>query len=145
MKRYYLSDSYSLFMRKYLLSTVFVLLSLLLFWKGSIGWKFAGIPSLAIGVFYACLRKIAFDEHSIYIGNTTYTFQQIVKIGGISINQFHFPSLVIHHNGRERYFFTDIGQAGMLRIIVGILIPSLNPFKNLEMFKKYWDASKNIL
>jgi hypothetical protein len=141
-KRIPFSDNYSLYTRKYFLGVVFVLGGLLLIVYGAKWIKVFGVLFVAVGVFYLLLRKVEFDDEYIYIGNKRYRFEQVTKMGGIDINMYLFPCLVINDNGRIRRIYTDAGQAGILRILIGIIFPALDPHKNIKHFMELFKASR---
>jgi hypothetical protein len=88
------------------------------------------------------LKRVEFDNEHVYIGNKKYTFNQVTKLSTIEVNLYVFPYLEIYDNGKKRRIITDSGQAGLLRIIIGILIPSLDPLKNTKKFKTLYDQSR---
>lgn len=101
-----------------------------------------GIIIAAIGVFYLLLRKVDFDEEFIYVGKNKFQFQQLTKLSSFDINMYSFPYIEIVDNGRKRRIFTDSGEAGMLRILLGIIIPKLDPLKNIKRFTALYNASR---
>lgn len=141
-KRQTLSDSYSLYTRKYFLGILFVLISSLVIVKATFWFKLIGLGFFAIGSFYILLRKVEFDNEYVYVGNKQYKFNQITKLSSIEVNLYIFPYIVINDNGRKRRVITDSGQAGLIRILIGIIIPSLDPLQNVKRFKQHFDASR---
>ena len=142
VKRQTLSDNYSLYTRKYFLSIVFIVISSFLIWKGAFWLKLFAFGLLAIGLFYLSLRKVEFDSEYVYVGSKRYQFHQLTKFSSIEVNLYIFPYLEINDNGKKRRVITDSGQAGLLRIVIGILIPSLDPRKNVKNFKRLFDTSR---
>jgi hypothetical protein len=142
-KRYSLSDSFSLRARKYFLGPVFVIFGAFLITRSSGFTIVMGIVFAAIGLMYTALRKIQFDSKYIYIGRKQFEFTQIHKIRWIDVNMYTFPILEFDDHGRKRRYITDSGQAGLLRILLGIIFPALDPLKNLKKFHEFYEASKS--
>lgn len=141
LKRQTLSDNYSLYTRKYFLSIVFIAISFFLIWKGTFWLKLFLFGLFVIGLFYLSLRKVEFDDEYVFVGNKRYGFHQLTKFSSIEVNLYIFPYFAIDDNGNKRRVITDSGQAGFLRILIGILIPSLDPLKNVKNFKRLFDTS----
>jgi len=137
-----LSDDFSLKLRKYFLSSLNILIAVFLFTRAAVVFRIIAIVFLAIGVFYLFLRKIEFDDDHVYIGTKKYAFRQLTKMGSVEINLYIFPYIEINDKGKKRRVITDAGQAGILRILLGILVPSLDPMKNVKQFKELFDASR---
>ena len=144
VKRYSLSDSFSLRTRKYFLGPVFVILGTYMITRPFGFIVFIGIGFTAIGLLYTTLRKIQFDSKYIYIGRKKFEFKQISKIRSIDVNMYTFPILEFDNKGRKRRYITDSGQAGLLRILLGIIFPALDPLKNLKKFHMFYEASKSV-
>ncbi len=136
------SSSYSLNTRKYFLGPIFIAVSILLFLKGGVWSKIIGCILFAIGLFYVLLKKVEFDDDYVYVGNKKYTFKQLTKLGFIEVNLYIFPYIEIQENGKKRRIITDSGQAGFLPILIGIMIPSIDPLRNIKSFKQLLDASR---
>ncbi len=143
MTRQSLSNKFSLYTRKYVLGVLFTFIAIVLLWKGGIWVKVFALVLFALGLFYMLLRTIEFDDHFVYIGSKRYAFNKIEKLSAIEVNQFIFPYIVINDNGRRRMYVTDVGQAGILKILLGILIPALDPLKQIKKFKERIDQSRN--
>lgn len=129
--------------RKYVLGILLLTLSILMFYKFSFLRFVIGIVSLGFSVFFLRFKFIQFDEVNVYIGEKIFKFNEIHRISGIEINQFFFPALVIHENGKKKYYFTDVGKAGLIQILLGIIFPSLDPLKSFKLFLNYFEKAKN--
>lgn len=129
-------------MRKCFLGISFIVLALLLLQRPTGLFVFLAVILLAIGIFYLLLRKVEFDDQFVYIGTKKYAFEQLTKLIATDVNQYIFPYLEINDNGKKRRIVTDSGQAGILRILIGTMVPSLDPLKNVKRFKKLFDASR---
>lgn len=140
--RHSLSNYFSLYTRKYFIGPLLLIIAALIFTKAPSYMILVGIIIAAIGVFYVLLRKVDFDDEFVYIGNSKYQFQQLTKLGSFDINMYSFPYLEIDDNGRKRRIFTDSGEAGLLRILLGIIIPKLDPLENIKRFAALYDASR---
>lgn len=141
-KRYYLSNKSALYTRKYFLGPLLLITGTLMISRSSGFLIFLGLLLSLIGLFYMILRTIQFDSEHIYIGRKRYQFEQIIRLSHIEINMYVFPVLEISDKGRKRTFITDSGQAGLLRILLGILFPALDPMKNIKKFEEFHEASK---
>ena len=141
--RHNFSNKEAYIFRKYVLGIILLILSVLLFYKISFLRFIIGIISLGFSVFFLRLKFIQFDEEKVYIGEKVFKFKEIHKISGIEINQFFFPALVIFVNGKKKYYFTDVGKAGLIQIILGVIFPSLDPLKSYKLFLNYFDKAKN--
>lgn len=142
IERKSLSNARSLYTRKYFLSISYIVIASLLLLKSSGLFIFFAVLLLAIGVFYLFLRKVEFDDEFVYIGTKKYTFNQLTKLSSIDVNLYVFPYLEINDNGRKRRIVTDSGQAGIFRILIGAVVPALDPLKNVKRFKELFDASR---
>lgn len=141
--RYNFSNKEAFIFRKYVLGILLLILSLLLFYKISLLRFIIGIVSLGFSMFFLRFKFIQFDEEKVYLGEKVFKFNEIHKISGIEINQFFFPALVIIENGKKKYYFTDVGKTGLVRIVIGMIFPSLDPLKSYKLFLNYFDKAKN--
>jgi hypothetical protein len=141
--RHNFSNKEAFIFRKYVLGILLLILSLLLFYKISLLRFILGIVSLVFSVFFLRFKFIQFDEEKVYIGEKVFKFNEIHKISGIEINQFFFPALLIYENGKKKYYFTDVGKAGLIRIILGVIFPSVDPLKSFKLFLNYFEKAKN--
>ncbi|MFN5983958.1 MAG: hypothetical protein ACK476_08765 [Fluviicola sp.] len=142
--RHNFSNKEAYIFRKYVVGILLLLIALFLFYKFTFLRVFFGIITLGFSVFFLRFKFIQFDEENVYIGSKVFKFNEIQKISGIEINQFFFPALVIIEKGKKKYYFTDVGKAGLVQIVLGIIFPSLDPLKNIKLFTEYFNQSKNI-
>ena len=140
-KRLQFSNNRALFIRKYILGTLLILLGLLLMSKGSGGFKFAGFIAFASGIFNYLMRKIEFDQEYVYVGGKGYAFSKVTKLSGFQVNNNIYPYIIIKDNGKKIWAMTDSGQAGLLRILIGAIFPTMDPLKNVKAFKKLYEES----
>ncbi|MDG1332292.1 MAG: hypothetical protein P8P74_08170 [Crocinitomicaceae bacterium] len=137
-----LSNNFSLYTRKYFIGPLLLIIAALIFIKAPGYMTLVGIIIAAIGVFYVLLKKVDFDEEFVYVGQNKFQFNQLTKLSSFDINMYSFPYIEINDNGRKRRIFTDSGEAGLLRIFLGILIPKLDPLKNVKRFSALYEASR---
>jgi hypothetical protein len=136
------SDKVSRYTRKYVLGVLFTFIAIVLLRKSGISVKVFALVLFALGLFYLLRRTMKFDNHFVYKASKRSAFNKIEKLSAKEVNQFIFPYIVIKDNGRRRINVTDVGQAGILKILVGILIPALAPLKQIKKFKEHLDQSQ---
>lgn len=138
-----LTDKFSLFLHKYILGILFFTSGIIILWNGSLLLKFIALFPTGIGVFLMSLKTIEFDEQFIYIGRKKFTYDQIETLSGLEINQLIFPCLIIKTGNKKRRYYTDMGQSGLLRIVISLFIPKLDPLNKLKNFIQIYERQKS--